>query len=204
MRSKTDIKQGDTRKEILLKTTPMLAEYGYSGVSMRDISKAVGISSAALYHHFADKKELYLEVMKLVFSDKAIAMTATLEIKGTPLERMEHFITSFVILIDADPNFRILVQRELLDGDKTRLKLLAEDVFYAPFQAIITLAEELDIDCDPHMLAVSIIGLVMFHFETAPILKFLPGSLPEHNSPEKITKHVMTFITKAFSPAEKI
>lgn len=199
MKLNQTIEKSDTRKYILQKAVPLLAANGYSGVSMRDISKVVGVSSAALYHHFTDKENLYLEVMRHAFSDKAVAMTAILDMKGSPLERLEHFINNFVILIDADPDFRALVQREMLDGDETRLKLVAEEVFSAPFQAITSVLEELDTDCDPHFLAVSIIGIVMFHFEAAPILRFLPGAQPMHNDPQNIIKHVMKFLTKAFS-----
>ena len=194
-----DIEKSDTRKYILQKAAPLLAAKGYSGVSMRNISAVVGVSSAAIYHHFSDKENLYLEVMRHAFSDKAVAMTAILNMKGTPLERLEHFINSFVILIDADPDFRALVQREMLDGDETRLKLVAEEVFAAPFQAITSVLEELDTDCDAHFLAVSIIGIVMFHFEAAPILQFLPGAQATHKDPQNIIKHVMNFLTKAFS-----
>lgn len=199
MKLNQNIDKSDTRKYILLKAAPLLAAKGYSGVSMRDISKVVGVSSAAIYHHFVDKENLYLEVMRHAFSDKAVAMTAILDMKGSPLERLEHFINSFVLLMEADPDFRALVQREMLDGDEARLKLLAEEVFSAPFQAITSVAEELDTDCDPHMLAVSIIGIAMFHFEAAPILRFLPGAQPLHNDPQHITKHMMNLLTKAFS-----
>ncbi|MFK5914680.1 MAG: TetR/AcrR family transcriptional regulator [Woeseiaceae bacterium] len=195
----SNIEKSDTRKTILEKAAPLLAAKGYSGVSMRNLSNVVGVSSAAIYHHFVDKETLYLEVMRHAFSDKAVAMTAILDMQGTPLERLEHFINSFVILIDADPDFRALVQREMLDGDETRLKLVAEEVFAAPFQAITSVLEELDTDCDAHFLAVSIIGIIMFHFEAAPILKFLPSAQPMHNKPQNIIKHVMSFLTKAFS-----
>jgi len=201
MTSNQGIEHGDTYNYILETAIPLFAAQGFSGVSMRDISKAVGVSTAALYHHFSDKENLYLEVMRHAFTDKAVAISTTLEIKGTPLQRLEHFINSFVILIESDPNFRALVQWELLDGDETRLKLLTEEVFVGPFQAIISLVEELTTDSDPHMLAVSIIGLVLFHFEMAPMRHFLPGGRPEHNDSKYIAKHVMQFLTKGLSPS---
>lgn len=204
MKLNSSIEKTDTREYILQKAAPLLAAKGYSGVSMRNISSVVGVSSAAIYHHFIDKETLYLEVMRHAFSDKADAMTAILDLEGTPFQRLEHFINSFVILIDADPDFRALVQREMLDGDETRLKLVAEEVFSAPFQAITSVLEELETDCDAHFLAVSIIGIVMFHFEAAPILKFLPGAQPAHNEPQNIIKHVMKFLTKAFSADQEL
>ena len=197
MKSKQDNKQRDTRIYILEQAIPLFAAHGYSGVSMRDLSKAVGISAAALYHHYPDKQSLYLGAMEHVFADKAEGIEEALSGKGTPLERLELFVIRFVELMGNDPNFRALLQRELLDGDEKRLKLLAERVFIGPFQAITALAKDLAPDCDPHMLAISMAGLVLFHFDTAPIRRFLPGGQPEHNDLAVVAKHITHLLSKA-------
>lgn len=190
MKSKQTIDRPDTRTYILAQAIPLFAMHGYSGVSMRDLSKVAGMSAAAIYHHFPDKQHLYLDAMAYVFEDKAKGITAVLDDRGTPLERLERFVVRFVELMESDPDFRALLHRELLDGDEVRLKLLAEQVFLGPFQAISALAKELVPDCDPHMLAISMIGLVLFHFETMPIRCFLPGSQVAHNDVNVIAQHV--------------
>lgn len=190
-------KKRDTRMYIIEKAIPMFAARGYSGVSMRHISQAVGISAAALYHHFPDKQKLYFDAMAHAFTDKAEGITEALEDSGTPLERLERFVDSFTGLMGEDPDFRALLQRELLEGDETRLKLVAEQVFSRPFQAMTALAEELAPDCDAHMLAISMAGLVLFHFETAPVRRFLPGGRAEHNDPKNIARHVTKLLLKA-------
>lgn len=196
MKSSQNSKQRDTRIEILEQAIPLFAAYGYSAVSMRDLSKAVGISAAALYYHFPDKQSLYLDTMEYVFADKAEGITMPLNGAGTPLERLEGFVASFVDFIGSDPNFRALLQRELLDGDEARLEFLAKRVFIGPFQATIDLAEDLDPDCDPHMLAISIAGLILFHFETAPLRRFLPGGQSKHDDFAVVTQHVTRLLGK--------
>jgi len=200
MRLKQNTAQGDTRVYILDQAILLFAAHGYSGVSMRDLSKAVGISTAALYHHFPDKQSLYLDAMEYVFADKAEEMTIALDGDGAPLERLEQFIIRFVELMGSDPSFRALLQRELLDGNETRLKLLAERVFVGPFQAITALAKDLDPDCDPHMLAISMTGLVLFHYEIEPLSSFLPGGRRGKRHKRKITNHLTDLLTKAFEP----
>lgn len=197
MTPKNNIQHADTRVFILEQAISLFAANGYSGVSMRDISSAVGMSAAALYHHFPDKQSLYLDAMVHVFTDKAEGIAAAIDSTGTSFERLENFVTRFVELMGSDPDFRSLLQRELLDGDEVRLKLLAERVFINPFEAITTLAEDVAPGCDAHMLAISMVGLVLFHFETAPIRRFLPGRQVEHDDPNVIAHHVTQLLMNA-------
>jgi hypothetical protein len=96
-----------------------------------------------------------------------------------------------------DPDFRHLLQRELIDGDESRLRLVAEHVFREPFEAISALSRDLDPNCDPHMLAISMAGLILFHFETAPVRRFLPGVREGHDSPAMISEHVKRLLSRA-------
>lgn len=191
----------DTAQLILEQAIPRFAAAGYAGVSMRDIARAVGITPAALYHHFPDKQALYLAAMARAFADKAEVITTTLEGPGSARERLERFIARFTELMASDPDFRALLQRELLDGDETRLRLLADQVFQGPFRSVAALARELAPDCDPHLLVISMAGLILFHFETAPIRPFLPGGLPEHNDPQAIARHATRLLLRAFGLA---
>ncbi|MFK5914772.1 MAG: TetR/AcrR family transcriptional regulator [Woeseiaceae bacterium] len=185
----------DTAQIIIEKSIPLFARSGFSGVSMRDIAKTVGISGAALYHHYPDKQSLYVAAMGHAFADKASTIETTLDNTGTPEERLEYFVTNFTKQIANDPDFRALLQRELLDGDDERLKLLADNVFVEPFKAIKKLAQEMKLDCDPHLMAISIAGLILFHFETQSIRRYLPGGLKKHNDPKVIAQHVIKLLT---------
>ena len=191
----------DTGTTILDRSIPLFAKKGYSGVSMRDIAKAVGISSAALYHHFPNKQALYLAAMERAFADKALTITATVRSEGDALQRLQRFIERFTRLMAEDPDFRMLLQRELLDGDEQRLQLLAERVFAEPFAAVSGLALELAPECDPHLMTISLAGLVLFHFEAAPLRRFLPGMRADHDRPEVIARHIVRLMTRALDKA---
>lgn len=186
----TDTEQPSTRTDILDVAIPLFAASGYSGVSMRTIAKQVGISAASLYHHYPDKQSLYLATMERVFADKSEGITSAVDKLGTTEERLYAFVESFTTLMANDPHFRMLFQRELLDGDEERLKLLANKVFGKAFKAMTELSTELDPDGDAHMLAISIAGLVLFHFETAPVRRFLPGNKAKHGKVKVIIEHV--------------
>ena len=180
----------DAVKAIFQQAIPLFAQFGYSGVSMRHVSTTVGISIATLYHHFPDKKTLYLRCIKEAFSNKAAGLSEVLSQQGTKEEQLQRFIHRFTCLMSEDENFRRLLQRELLDGDETHLRLLAKDVFQVQFKGIADLAKRLAPQCDAHMMAISMIGLILFHLETMPIRPFLAEGQDKHNDPEVIATHV--------------
>jgi len=175
---------------ILNESIPLFAQHGFSGVSIRQIANAVDISIATLYYHFPDKKALYLKSIEYAFSDKAQAITDVMNTPGTKEERLKLFVLRFTELMSNDRNFRLLFQRELLDADSSRLQLLAERVFKEQFQNVVNLAKEISPKCDPHLMAISMVGLILFHLETTPLRVFLPEGREEHNQPKIIAQHV--------------
>jgi len=189
---------------ILSESIPMFAHAGYTGVSMRHIAKAVDISIATLYHHFPDKNTLYLKTIEQAFSDKAQGISDVINIRGTKEERLQLFILRFTQLMSGDPNFRLLLQRELLDADNSRLQLLADQVFKEQFQNVLNLVKELSPKCDPHLMAISIVGLILFHLETTPIRMFLPEGRSEHNDPEVIAQHVTLLLKEGLLKNESL
>lgn len=58
-----------SKQKILKAASLLFSEFGFEGVSMRDIAKNLGISKAALYFHFKSKKELYLKTLKKTFEE---------------------------------------------------------------------------------------------------------------------------------------
>jgi len=52
----------DTREHIIQVAGRLFLQRNYDGVSIQDITKAVGMTKGALYHHFASKEQLFEEV----------------------------------------------------------------------------------------------------------------------------------------------
>src|SRR4051812_19712921 len=51
-----------TRRALLDSARRLFAERGYAAVGTEEIVRASGVTRGALYHHFADKKELFRAV----------------------------------------------------------------------------------------------------------------------------------------------
>ena len=183
-----------SKEEILAIAIPLFAGSGYSGVSMRNIAQNIGLSAAALYHHFPDKQTLYLAAMAQAFADKADSLKKILSSRAAPEKRLAQFITRLCEVVHRDNDFSILIQREMIDGDESRLQLLATEVYHDLFQGVTELCKELGHKHDPYLLAISIIGIVMYHFQTDAIRPYLPHSKKQHNDPQVVARHVTKLV----------
>lgn len=181
-------------EEIVAVVIPLFARAGYNGVSMREVAKAAGLSPAALYHHFADKQALYLAAMAQAFAPKAAGLRQAIEGRGEARERLARFIVAMARSVQADPDFCKLVLREMLDGDEARLKLLAEQVFRELFEEVAQLGREAAPGRDSHLLAVSLVGLVVHHYQAATMRPHLPGYHPSHEDPEVLASHLIALL----------
>ena len=80
-----------TRSALVAAARPQFAAAGYAGVSTQAIVAAAGVTRGAMYHHFADKTELFAAVFETV---EAQAMGRIAEIvaasgAGDPIEAMQ-------------------------------------------------------------------------------------------------------------------
>jgi len=95
----------DTKAHILKQAMQLFAQKGYAGVSMRDLAKASGIGVSGVYHHFPDKKTLYLETVQEAFSNKEQAFFEVWQTDCTARQKLELFIHRLVHLMLADKIF---------------------------------------------------------------------------------------------------
>ncbi|MBU1658323.1 TetR/AcrR family transcriptional regulator [bacterium] len=61
-------KRTGTKEKILKVSKALFSEYGYKGTSVRKIASNVGIRESAIYNHYMNKEEIFLEVAKDMFS----------------------------------------------------------------------------------------------------------------------------------------
>ncbi len=52
------------KKEILAVARNLLAQYGYDGLSIRELAHQAGLATATIYHHFRDKEDILLHVLE--------------------------------------------------------------------------------------------------------------------------------------------
>ncbi len=53
-----------SRELVLDAAHRLIVDHGYAGLSMRELARESGIAKGTIYHHFADKRDIYLSVLE--------------------------------------------------------------------------------------------------------------------------------------------
>ena len=77
---------------ILVHATNVFYEKGYAAASMRDLSRASGVSLSGLYYYFESKEELLYLIQKHTFTTIVDRLRRRLEDVADPAERIRTFI----------------------------------------------------------------------------------------------------------------
>jgi len=78
--------------EILAHATEVFCKKGYEGASMRDLSRASGMSLAGLYYYFESKERLLFLIQKHTFTTIVQGLKARLEGVSDPEQQIRIFI----------------------------------------------------------------------------------------------------------------
>ncbi len=123
------LKDMDTKSTILKVASTLFSQYGYSGASMRKIASEVGIKQSAIYNHYENKEQIFLEVAKDIFTTPFSMENE--DIKQSALKG-KAFLNKFTMqykLLTFDKNnenmFRLLMI-ELMQNKELREQFMSE------------------------------------------------------------------------------
>ncbi|MTH53984.1 TetR family transcriptional regulator [Bacillus mangrovi] len=88
---------GDTRKNIIKAAEALFMEYGYRAISTRKIADTCGLTQPALYHHFPNKKSLYVEVVRNYLIEMKSALNRLLK-RYTSLKESLYHVIRYILL----------------------------------------------------------------------------------------------------------
>lgn len=148
------------RAEILEAAERIFVEHGYEGATIRKIADEVGLSSTALYMHFADKGEILLQICRDAF-DMLLASVSELAMLDAPPEvRLRRMIEAYIDFGFAQPNaYRLIYLTrplEARDGAQSAAQELGGELF-AAFEAVVRETVEADLMAgDPPTVAQAI------------------------------------------------
>src|SRR5437870_13457845 len=115
-----DLSRHDQKLELILRTSARIfAEKSYHSTSMRDISRATGVSLAGLYHYCKSKEELLFLIQDHCFGRVLERVEERIRGVGDPFEKLRIFIDNHLSFFAANmAEMKVLShEAESLAGD---------------------------------------------------------------------------------------
>ncbi|SFW91901.1 TetR/AcrR family transcriptional regulator [Amycolatopsis australiensis] len=138
-------------------------ERGYDGTSMEDLSRKLGITKSAIYHHVPSKEELLRLAVDRALDGLSEAASSTAQLDGRAIDRLEHLVRGSVLVLADRLPFVTLLLRVRGNTKVERAALARRREFDRLVTDLVKQAEaEGDIrpDVDPAVTARLIFGMV--------------------------------------------
>jgi AcrR family transcriptional regulator len=135
---------GGGKDSILETSGKLFNEKGFKGVSIRDIAQACGMTNAALYYHFKNKDDLFLEVLQQNHARATAVLDEAARSGGSLRSRLKQLTHSYFEVMLAQRQSMHMLWRDLKHLDDARASKLYTDMrtgFMQPLQQLIESAQ---------------------------------------------------------------
>lgn len=102
-----------SKQAILDAAQALLVQYGYAGLSMRELALASGLAKATLYHYFQDKEEIFRQVIERDMRNVHEHIVAAIEKEDNSLAKFRAFVYTHFTLLHERRTTIMSVIREL-------------------------------------------------------------------------------------------
>ena len=158
----------------------LFAEKGFDAVSMSAIARLANTSKPNIYHHFKNKNELYLAVMKAAVQRSSLLLDALEQAPGSFSQHLSEFSAGQLSNILSHGRSTQLILRETLSGGSQRGQEVAKHVVNEVFERLVDMihqgqqAGEFRDEIDPALAAFIVVAANMFFFQASPIMQHIP------------------------------
>ena len=148
---------------ILDHATEVFCEKGYEGASMRDLSRATGMSLAGLYHYCESKERLLFLIQKHTFTTILEKLKARLENVADPEERLRVFILNHLkYFVSNQQGLKVLSHEDesLKNGWSSEIAGIKREYYRICLRLMEDLRRERGLDFNPRTAVMSLFGMI--------------------------------------------
>ncbi len=154
---------GHDLESVLRGAVKVFNERGYDGTSMEDLSRELGITKSAIYHHVAGKEELLLLGVGRALDGLFALLDDIAELDAPAMTRLEELARRSVQLLVAELPFVTLLLRVRGNTKAERQALARRRSFDAAVADLVAQARDegdLRPDVDPALVARLLYGMI--------------------------------------------
>jgi TetR/AcrR family transcriptional regulator, cholesterol catabolism regulator len=149
--------------EILVHATEVFCKKGYEGASMRDLSRACGMSLAGLYYYFESKERLLYLIQKHTFTTIVQRLKARLEAVSDAEERVRIFILNHLEYFLANQAAMKVLSHEaeaLRNGFASEVAAIKREYYRICVGLLEDLKNERDLQFSTRIAVLSLFGMM--------------------------------------------
>ena len=196
----------ESRAAILQAAAQEFAREGIAGARTDSIARSAHVNKALLYYYFKDKESLYRAVLDHVFSGLAETINAAFESNLPPREKILAYVGAHFDYIANHALYPRIVHAELTRaraGNTAQFERIVQQYFRPLFGKIADVLRQGQATgafrpVDPMQFIPSMISVIVFYFNTVPVIKLMTGNDPL--TPERLAERraaVLDFISAA-------
>jgi AcrR family transcriptional regulator len=158
----------ERQAEIIEKSIDLIAEKGIQGLTIKNLSKRIGISEPAIYRHFESKNEIILALLN-TFNDMSLMFSSMMQtFEGTALEKIRFMFTKMIEIFIENPSMVAVIFSEELFKNEDILNDKVKIIQNRNQETVENILEQGKInkdirnDIDTRYLAILVMGALRF------------------------------------------
>ena len=156
------------QSEIIQKSIEIIAQKGIQGLTIKNLSKEIGISEPAIYRHFESKTEILLALLQN-FEEVLSFMRDTLtNAKESSISKIEFMFSKIIEIFSLEPSLiSVIFSEEIFKNEKVLKKKIVE-IMNSKITTVENIIKEgqengeIRTDIDNKTLALMVVGSLRF------------------------------------------
>jgi TetR/AcrR family transcriptional regulator, cholesterol catabolism regulator len=149
--------------QIVAHATAVFCEKGYEGASMRDLSRATGMSLAGLYHYFESKERLLFLIQKHTFSTILGNLKEKLAHVENPEDKLRIFVRNHLeYFVSNQQGLKVLSHEDesLKNGFSGEIRAIKREYYKICLGLMEELRRERGLAFNPRTAVMSLFGMI--------------------------------------------
>jgi AcrR family transcriptional regulator len=163
--------QTDRQNQIIEAGLELISTKGIQGLTIKNLSKEIGISEPAIYRHFENKIEILTTILELLKKNSSKLYEDEINTSGTSIAKIEHlFANHFKAFEDMPSLASVIFSEELFRNEATLIKKISEVIDHNN-QILISIVNEgqnngeIRKDIDAEKLVIMVMGTLRLYIK---------------------------------------
>ncbi|MCF8379490.1 MAG: TetR/AcrR family transcriptional regulator [Bacteroidales bacterium] len=119
--------QTERQKEIISVALNLISEKGIQGLTIKNLSKEIGISEPAIYRHFESKIDILIAILEFFKKNTELIFKAELSNEANAIKKLEHLFLNHFATFSITPSMvSVIFSEEIFRNEPLLIEKISE------------------------------------------------------------------------------